>query len=175
MIKKILKMVMVMFIIFAIFAMPLEIVWADQRSVSGNWVDWTVFCGGGACAPFFTNHTATAVVNFYYVSGGIRITYWQTVVGNLWPGSSPDACGNYQWLFLKPATYTTLTGTINIQGWYRTGSNCGPGSVCDGFRSENDYSLTCGTGSCTGTFNVASYFTTRCIPTSRSRTLNIGF
>jgi hypothetical protein len=137
-------------------------------------MDFTMYCGSGVCAPFGTNHKATATVEYYYVSGGFRSVYSQSVSGTLSPGSSPVACGYYRWLFVSPATYSTAEGTITINGWVRTGALCNSNSTCDGYSSTNDYWLRCN-GNCTGNFKTASYFSTRCIPTSIGHTLYLGF
>jgi hypothetical protein len=167
-----LSSILIFIILSTFIAIPSYSVQANESRTEGNYVDVTFYCGHGVCVPFGTNHKATSIVYYYYVAGNFRIVYRQTVSGSLTPKSSIAV---YIWLFNSPATYTHANGTTTIGGWYRTGASCGSGSTCDGFASGNGYYLNCNGTGCTGRFRTASYFTTRCIPTSIGHTLTDGF
>lgn len=168
-----LSSILIFIILSTFIAIPSYSVQANESRTEGNYVDVTFYCGHGVCVPFGTNHKATSIVYYYYVAGNFRTVYRQTISGSLTPKSS--ICGQYKWLFNPPATYTHANGTTTIGGWYRTGASCGSGSTCDGFASGNGYYLNCNGTGCTGRFRTASYFTTRCIPTSIGHTLTDGF
>lgn len=145
-------------LLFALIILP---VLAAGVNGSGNWIDWTSYCGSGVCVPVSANHKANVHVEYYYVDSYHRVTYWEDFGGSVYPESS--LCGYHDWV--KGSTYyETSNGNVTISGWFETPVWCPSGKVCRNYHSDTDYWLNC--PSCKGRFKSLTWFTTRCIPCS---------
>lgn len=133
---------------------------ADRANGSGNWIDWTSWCGGGACVPTSANHESDVEIEYYHDGLYYRVVYWQNFGGMVRPYPHP-LCGSIDWI--KSSTYyETADGNVTIGGWFSTGALCGSDWHCHNYRSETDYYLTCSL--CRGGFHSFTWFTSRCIP-----------
>lgn len=179
MLKRVSRLAIALLIAFAVMGAPKTTAEADQSTNTDFWTDFSLYCESAICVAFPAQNESRIDVYYYYVGGGFRNVYSQTVGGVVRPPGN-GVCGSYGWGFAPPGTYVDDYGTQTVQGWIRFGALCEVGtSVRDGFSSNEQHWLTCGSRACTGSFSTITIFTyygdCGMIPAGVNHTLRISF